>query len=265
MPQESGPEPPLPEGWLGAFIARADLSASYAALSGSAHFYAETLRGRIRALELRLDEASRHFERAEDLFAEAPRTTPNLLRRFLLSIYAFDCILLSGPLDPALASLDALIPEVPRRVQEEHPEVAFALEYRRSVEALFRIHVGDSDRAREIYEELLHENTADQEQLARYHVGLAAARHNLGLEESSLASLECAGLCLQAGTKLLPQAQVAGILRGAYAYLGLPAEARSWELFLARLPCPQATRDAFLRRGELSTRRSLEVSRLVFF
>jgi len=265
MPEESSAESPLPPGWLSAFIARADLAASYQGLEGSTHFYAETLRGRIRALQLRLEEAARHFERAEELFHEAPRTTPNLLRRFLLSIYEFDCILLSGPLDPALASLETLIPEVPRRVQEEHPEVAFVLEFRRSVEGLFRLHVGDAARAKEIYEGLLRDDLGDQEQLAHYHVGLAAAQHNLGHPSACLESLECAGLCLQAGTKLLPQAQVAGTLRGAYKFLEHNEEALSWELFLGGLPCPQATRDAVLRRGELSISRSVSVSRLVFF
>jgi hypothetical protein len=265
MPEESSAESPLPPGWLSAFITRADLAASYQGLEGSPHFHAETMRGRIRALQLRVDQAARHFERAEALFHEAPRTTPNLLRRFILSIYEFDCILLSGPLDPALASLETFIPEVPRRVQEEHPEVAFVLEYRRSVEGLFRLHVGDSLNAKEIYEELLREKLADQEHMAHYHIGLAAAQHNLGQHSACLESLECAGLCLQAGTKLLPQAQVTGILTGAYKFLGLEEQARSWKLFLVRLPCPQATQDAVLQRGELSISRSVAVSRLVFF
>src|SRR5262245_65523650 len=99
------------------------------------------MRGRIRALELRLDEAGQHFEQAEALFAAAPRSTPNLLRGFLLSVYTFDFILLSGPLDPALGSTKAPIADIPAKVLAEHPEVALALEYRKSVEALFCLHI----------------------------------------------------------------------------------------------------------------------------
>jgi hypothetical protein len=266
MSTEPDSEPPLPPGWLRTFIDKADLAASYDALSGCTHFYAETMRGRIRALELKLDEAAKHFEQAEGLFAAAPRTTPNLLRGFLLSIYAFDFILLSGPLDPALGKTKAPIAEISDKVLTEHPEVSLAFEYRKSVEALFCLHVGEAVRAQELYRELLdHNPRADPEQLARYNVGLAAAQHNLSFRKACLESLECAGLCLQASTKLLPQAQVAGMLRGSYAFLGLTAEAQSWEQFLGRLPCPAPTREAFLRRGELSTLRSLEVARLVFF
>jgi hypothetical protein len=265
MPIEKSAEPPLPAGWLSEFISKADLSASYDALSASTHFYAETMRGRIRALQLRLHEAADHFERAEDLFMEAPRTTPNLLRGFLLGIYTFDCILLCGPLDPELASLQSSIPELPAQVLEEHPEVRLAIEYRKAVEALFCLHLGETDRALDLYNELLENNTrGDTEQVARYHIGLAAAQHNLGYGDACLESLECAGLCLQAGTNLLPQTQVAAILLGVYRYLGLENEARSWQFFLDRLPCPVATKDALLRRGEMSTRRSIEIARLVF-
>lgn len=266
MQDPSSAEAPFPAGWLSDFITRADLEASFGALEGYQHFYAEGLRGRIRSLQLKLKEAQRHFARAEALAEKAAKTASNLLREFLLAVYSFECVLLSGPLDPGLGATEAFIPDVPAKVRQEHPEVHLVFNYRKAAEGLFRLHVKDHARALALFDQLVEENPLGaQEQVAMYHIGRACAQHNLGLEDLALRSLECSGLCLQASTKTLPQAQFSGILVGAYAFLGHAEEARTWELFLRQLACPQATKDVCLRRGQLGIQRSIEVSSLVFF
>jgi hypothetical protein len=87
--------------------------------------------------------------------------------------------------------------------------------------------------------------------LAMHYAGLAAAQHNLGLQEKARENLENAALALHSGGTLMNRTKVAGILWGLHSFLGDDQETADWEEYLRRLECPEATREAFLKRSRL--------------
>ena len=79
-PQEITNRPsPLPENWLKKFFRSADLENSYRELESVRHFHAETMRGRIRSLQMRFSDAWDHFDRAQSLICKAPKNTSAFL------------------------------------------------------------------------------------------------------------------------------------------------------------------------------------------
>src|SRR5438093_1177710 len=106
----------LPPSWLREFLDRADLTHSFEALKGCTHFHAETMRGRIRSLELRGTEAWKHFDRALAKAAGTVETIPNLIREMILNLYCFEQKLLEGPLRTDLKPPELWIPEFPKEV-----------------------------------------------------------------------------------------------------------------------------------------------------
>jgi hypothetical protein len=96
-PTSRAGESVLPTGWAEEFFEKADFERSFAGLEGCSHFQADVMRGRIRSLQLRLDEARGYFERALAGALSAPRTIPNTIRRLVLHAYWFEDALLQGP------------------------------------------------------------------------------------------------------------------------------------------------------------------------
>jgi tetratricopeptide (TPR) repeat protein len=210
------------------------------------------MRGRIRSLQLRTEEAWDHFDRALDLAAEAPVTIANLVREFLLNLYLFDNALLEGPVDRSAKIPEARIPELPPHVMEEYPEVAYVISLRHCAEGYLRLHLGEFAKARRIFGDLIDGyRSSPDATLGFYYCGLAAAEHNMGHRDRARRTLENAGLAVLAGGRTLNQARLAGVLEAFHAWLGAEEEGRSWKAFLDRLPCPEATKEAFSRRGEL--------------
>ena len=70
-PQEITNRPsPLPKNWLKKFFRNADLETSYRELGSVRHFHAQTMRGRIRSLQMRFGDAWDHFARAQAAFLD---------------------------------------------------------------------------------------------------------------------------------------------------------------------------------------------------
>ena len=177
-PQEITNRPsPLPENWLKKFFRRADLDASYRNLDGVRHFHAETMRGRIRSLQLRFADAWNHFDQAQSLISESPKTIPNLVRQFVLEIYSFNNALLERPVSSDCPMAEFSLPPLDPKILDEYPEIRYVLELRRNSEAMLRLHTGELDRARAIYESLLKEKPMNKaELLVVYYLGLAACQ-----------------------------------------------------------------------------------------
>ena len=99
-----------PDGWFEEFFDKANLGRSYELLEGLDHFYAATLRGRIRSLQLRTAEAWEHFDEAVELARAAPSTIANLVRQVLLHLYLFEerYLVLEG--SSSLAAVSAWMP-----------------------------------------------------------------------------------------------------------------------------------------------------------
>ncbi len=264
-PQEITNRPsPLPENWLRKFFRSADLDASYRNLDGVRHFHAETMRGRIRSLQLRFADAWNHFDQAQSLISESPKTIPNLVRQFVLEIYSFNNALLERPVSSDCPMAEFSLPPLDPKILDEYPEIRYVLELRRNSEAMLRLHTGELDRARAIYESLLKEKPMNKaELLVVYYLGLAACEAQGGACEKVEDHLESASLAAQTLQKTLNQASAAAQLNAFYKFTGNGQKAMEWKLFLSRLNCPQETISLFTLRAEKIHKRCSEKGRLV--
>jgi tetratricopeptide (TPR) repeat protein len=254
----------LPEGWYTEFLGKADMEESFRRLEGIAHFHAETMRGRIRSLQLRVEDAWLHFERALSLAADAPMDIPNLVRQFLLNLYLFDNALLEGPVNHINDLPEAKTPDLPEHVLDEYPEVAYVFELRRCAEGYLRLHLGESASARKIFKELIADFPGvPNATISSYYCGLAAAEHNLGLQEEALRTLENAALCIQTGGVTMNRARGACILFAFYSWLAKEDEARAWRSYLEGIDCPESTKHVFEKRAQLLIERCTRAQSLV--
>jgi tetratricopeptide (TPR) repeat protein len=254
----------LPPGWYEEFFSKADLESSYEQLQAVKHFYGEAMRGRIRSLQVRVEEAWDHFDRALKKSLKAAESIPNLVRQFVLNVYCFENALLEEPIEKGATIPAPQIPSLPRQVLEDYPEVRYVLRLRRSIEASLRLHLGDYEPALEGYRELVDaERDGSPDMLASYYLGLAATQHNMGRVELAEQNLHYAGRVIKSGAKLLNQTHVGSTLAAFYDYLEAADEAAEWRQFVEDLPCPEATKESFRKRGELVVERSVAEKRLV--
>lgn len=256
----------LPEGWHEEFSQRADFDRAYQALVGVKGFYAESLRGKIRSLQLRFEEAWDHFERASIQRRKTKDSIATLVQQFTLHIWCFENAVAEARLEPAEGSElpDLWVPELPERIVKDYPEVMLTLVLRQYAEGLLRLHVGEYIEAAKLFEKLIRNaSKAPGAQLPLYYLGLGASRFNLGEEEEARRNLENAGLTSQAQEGTLGQARVSGALWGMYNFMEEKEEANDWKVFLEKLPCPEATKEAFLKRGEMIVTRSQEAGGLL--
>lgn len=257
--------PVLPTEWYERLLDRADLEESYRELGDNPHFYAESMRGYVRSLQLRIKEAEAHFETAKSLAAAEPEDIPTLIRVFMLETYIFFNTLLKGPVHPTGEIPDVWIPKVPPHILDEYPEIKFVIFSRRNTEGYFRLHLGEFETAKTVFEELIEDERDEglEDTLCVYYLGLAACHFNLGDEDLGRKHLENASLTLQSGGRMLNRAKGAGLVYAFNLCLGELEEADGWKAFLERLDCPQATKDVFLKRAEVMVQRCYEQTHLV--
>src|SRR5262245_54387236 len=84
----------VPEKWLETLNERCDLDRSFEALDGWNHFHTDTIRGRLRTLQLNPGEAWSYFDKALARSESFDGTLRNILRRFYLKVYRFENALL---------------------------------------------------------------------------------------------------------------------------------------------------------------------------
>ena len=256
---------PLPAGWQDEFAEKADLDKSFASLGTKKHFYVEALRGHIRSLQLRFEEAWDHFDRASELSEKVVEDIPNLIRQFLLHIWCFENALAEAPLAEKEIEPPVLwIPPLPKEILDDYPQVKLVINLRRMSEAVLRLHLGNWSESAEIYEDLLRDNQGTRVDILAYvYSGLAACQYNMGMEDAARRNLENAGFAILSEGRTLERVRVAGTLYALYSQIGDEEEANSWHSFLQSLPCPQATKDVFLERGKVLIERCAERSRLL--
>lgn len=252
----------LPPGWYEELLEKADLEASFAALETCDSYYVDAMRGRVRSLQLRIEEAWRYLEQAAARSVDAPEELPDMARRALLQMYLLENALLCAPMDRSRPAPPCQLPDLPGvrdATLEEYPEIRYILEMRLSIEGCFRLHLGDYHQASTTFQGLIDSwSGAPDAALALHYCGLAAARHNLGLVDLARRSLESSGLALASGGRMLNRLSAAGMLTALHEYLGEDALARDWKSHLQSLDCPEETRDAFLRRAHLLLERCVE-------
>lgn len=257
-------EPVIPSAWNRELVERADLDEAYAVVGGSTHFFAEAFLGRIRSLQLRHAEAQEHFQQSRLLSATAPKTLPNLLRKFLLSTYVVHDAITELPVDGVAELPELWVPEIPEAMAREQKDLQILVRKRNCAEAMVRLHLGDFEGARDLYTSTL-DRLGGEVAIAHGfpYLGLAAALHNLGEEAEALKHLENAGFVVQSGGDNLNRVNLAALLNAFYWFLDRKEEARDWLAFLDALPCPQATQQIFKRRAKRVLERCNAGERLV--
>jgi tetratricopeptide (TPR) repeat protein len=256
---------PLPPGWLSELFATVDLERAFLQLRGLKHFWVEAWKGHIRAQQLRFDTAWKYFDKAYAMAAEAEENIPNLVRQFILNIWCFENALAEAPISDSVTDIpESWIPELREEVLEEYPEVRLVIHLRRKSEAWLRLHLGQFTDAAEIFGELIEEYRDEEEGIAALHyLGLAACEYNMEFKDAAVRNLENAGLMVALKGKTWNQVQAAAILQAFYKFLKMDADAASWECFIEKLPCPQATKNLYKKRASLVHTRCLQNSKLI--
>ena len=246
----SSSDSPLPEGWHDKLFKEADLDGAFDMLDGQDHFFAEAMRGYLRSLQLRFDDAWHHLDRAVEISIKTEESVPNLVRRFLLEIHRFETALVECPV-PTEEILAGPSPDVPDFILEAYPEVKYVLDVRKACEAKLLLHMGECEEAAEIYTELIDNNPDTRaSNLATYYINLAACLHGQGLHREAQVNLENAGLAVATTSDVFNAVRCGTTLFAAYKSLGDEDQAREWHSFVLKLKCPQATKDLFERRAK---------------
>lgn len=259
------PDSPLPEGWVEDIYDNVDLERAFMRLRGLKHFWVEAWRGKIRSEQLRFDAAWKYFDRAYEAAQEVEESIPNLVRQFILNIWCFHNALAEAPLAETIRDVpEAWIPDLPEEVLKDYPEVKVVIQLRRQSEAWLRLHMGQYTDAAELFGQLIEESREDKEgSSAAHYLGLAACEHNLEFSEESQRNLENAGLMISMKGRTWEKAGCASILSAFYKFLKMEEEARSWDTFIDRLPCPQTTKDIIRKKEALVFERCMQNSTLL--
>ena len=259
---------PLPSGWVHDFMHEADLEKSFRALEGCPHFHAETMRGRIRSIQLRTGEAWRHFDSAEVASRSADESIPNLRRTFILQVYRFDNALLEAPESREAELEDPDFPTFPSfsdTLLKEFPELSGALRMRTRVQASYLLHAARWTDASEVFTRLTEDRGIGPGGLAQSYLSIACCHYNLGNESEMQRFLQSAELAVHACEELLTRAHLCGLLYAVHLVREDPKLASEWKEFLYSLSCPRATRDTFFAWGERFVALCHENNHLVVF
>jgi hypothetical protein len=244
---------------------RADLERSFRELEGCNHFHAHSMRGRIRTLQLRLEEAWEHFDFAEVLSRRSAETIPNLRRTFLLQVYRFDNALLESPESEELEIDEPALPRFPEELLEEFPDLRAVLRMRTRVQGSYLLHAGRWPEALEIFARVIEDRSSRHGDLAQSYLSMACCHYNLGNDREVDRFLDSAELAVHACDALLAKAHLCGLLYAVHRVREDGQKADEWREFLFSLSCPQATKDNFLAWGDRFVELCNEHNRLVVF
>ena len=259
---------PLPSGWVHDFMHEADLEKSFRALEGCPHFHADTMRGRIRTLQLRTAEAWRYYDSAEVSSRRAEESIPNLRRTFVLQVYRFDNALLEASESKEAEIGDPTFPTLPSfssALLKEFPELSGALRMRARVQGSYLLHSARWTEALEVFTRLTEDRGLRHGGLAQPYLSIACCHYNLGNESEMQRFLHSAELAVHACGQLLTRAHLCGLLYAVHLVREDPEQANDWKEFLYSLPCPLATRDTFFAWGEKFVAVCHENNHLVVF
>jgi hypothetical protein len=265
MGQSSYPEV-LPPGWVKRYTYEADLESSFAELDPVPHFHARTMQGRIRSLQGLIPAAKDLLDEATDRAASSEESVGNLVRQFLLEVYRFDHALFDAPLETGLEIPSLDVPPVSDAVLERYPEVRYVLSVRRSTEARLRLHTGEVEQAKAIYEELRDDTNAHQQSafmLGEVYLGLAATYYAIDDDDAVDLNLQNAEFVPVTTDQTLNQAGIAARLAAFYGFLENHEKANEWKVFLEGLKCPRSTKESFLRFAVRMRDRCVQLGRAV--
>ena len=254
----------VPDNWLELLNERCDLDQSFAALEGWNHFHTDTIRGRIRYMQLRPREAWAHFDQALSRSAGFDGLR-NILRRFYLKIYRFENALLDESLpeggDPA--STEACLQEI---LHGDTPNSEMVRQFRLLTIGTYLLHQQNYAAAKNLLLRVIHESemTAGDEKTG-FYLAAAAAHRGLGENSDADRQLENACLSIPALDNTFNMGLYSSIVHALLRIWGRDQEAGEWEEFLLRLKLPPKTLEIFRERSRRIVERSSNLHRIFLF
>ena len=245
----------IPAGWGTRLHDQADFDASMGELGGCEGYHAESLRGRVCSLQLKLRKASAHFRRAAEIHRQAPRLT-DPIQVGLTAAYVREHALVVGAKLPR---------QVPAIMLECGQKLRAIESLHRSLDALECLHGGIAEDAKLTFTTLLEEHgDAGPERRALWNLGLGVASLQLDERKAAERCLDNAGLHVcDPDCRTLGRAQISAWLAHVHQFAGADRSSREWWCFLEATQCPEATMVAMKRRAALLADRSLQLGRCV--
>jgi len=243
-----------------------DLDLAFEMLQGWNHFHTDTMRGRVRSLQLRSQEAWPFFEKALSRIHEFDESLQNKIRAFYLHIYCFENALVeesSGHGDPQLTSryLDRVV-----RHRLEEQEFRIANELKEFLQVLFLINQERYREAKTIADHLLESsrNRLGDEKVG-FFFAASVAYKGLGDERASTEQIENALLGIPTLAQRFNMGLYAGTAMALLRFWGMADRAQEWEQFLVHLRIPERTADIFRERARRMFERSAALKRAFVF
>ena len=136
---------------------------------------------------------------------------------------------------------------------------------RKRVHGTCLLHSGHSAEALDVFAGLARDRSVGNEGLTLSYLSIACCHFNLGAEDEAQRFLDFAELAIHAGETVFHKGYFCGLFYALYSFRGNTDKASEWKEFLNSLPCPDATKEAFLGRGERFVNLCREHERLVVF
>ena len=248
LPETAQAEYATPSDWHENFHKRVDFEAAFRTLDGHEHFHAETLRGKIRSLQLRTKEASKHFLTAMLLSKAAKKNAQTLVRILYLHSYMVQNALLHEALhSPKEIAVETEL-TMEKFLDLEDPDLLHADQVRILVIGFYQLFRGNFHSALEAFECLIEEskNRVEDRQVD-FFIGATAAHLALGHGDQAERHYQNASLALNTVSKLFLIALAYSRLIILTRVWDRADEADKWLTALTALPIPEASKIHFLR------------------
>ena len=254
-----------PFNWVSIVNDRADLDLAFNALDGWGHFHTDTIRGRIRSLQLRPADALDHFKKAEARVDDFPRTLRNQLRRFYLKIYAFENALIFES-DPDGGDPQATDRAMKELQETDLPESEVASQIRHSCRAMFALHRKNYASAKKIFSRLIDQSRDRMgDEKVDFFLGNAVAMRALNETDTAERNIETASLYIPALDNVFNMGHYACRLSALLKLWDQEDRAQEWDDFIHRLKIPASTAELFCERERRILGRSAALQRVFLF
>jgi tetratricopeptide (TPR) repeat protein len=259
------PDQAAPNEWITLVNDRCDLDLAFKALEGWNHFHTDTIRGRIRSLQLRPHEAWGFFRKAEERADEFGRSLRNLLRRFYLKVYRFENAVIeeSTPEGGRPGETERCLKDL---LRGDTPDSEIASQLRTFAHGVYLLHKEDYPAAKKLFKKLLRDSR-DRigDEKTGFYLGAAVAHKALGEEAEAERQMENACLFIPALDNTFNMGCYAGTASALLRLWEKEDEGNEWDEFLVRLKIPRKTADLFRERSHRIYTRSASLKRVFLF
>jgi tetratricopeptide (TPR) repeat protein len=253
-----------PENWLEVFN-ECDLDKAFDVLDGWHHFHTDTLRGRVRSLQLRPKEAWKWFSKAESKVMRFENSTKNLYRYFYLKVYCFENSIIesSKPDEGDDRKIDETIREVMSFDVSYSPKASQLQKFCRGLRLL---HLEEFAQAQRIFSKLIRENSDKVwDEMTAIYLSSAVALYELNLFDKAKRVFENAALSIPVLSAKFNMGLYASIAKALLKIWGREQEAMEWDGFIGVLKIPPKTIEILQERAERILERSESLNRIFLF